>query len=57
MICFGDTDGYELVMSNIMRQVLEAFSTFQYKKVMGGFYRSKYISNTTRKRISKLLKI
>ena len=28
----GDADGYELVIGNIMRQVLEAFSTFQYKK-------------------------
>ena len=28
----GDADEYELVIGNIMRQVLEAFSTFQYKK-------------------------
>ena len=28
----GDATGYNLIIGNIMRQVLEAFSTFQYKK-------------------------
>lgn len=28
----GNTTDYEVVIGNIMRQVLEAFSTFQYKK-------------------------
>lgn len=28
----GDINGYNLIIGNIMRQVLEAFSTFQYKK-------------------------
>ena len=28
----GNAEEYEIVIGNIMRQVLEAFSTFQYKK-------------------------
>lgn len=31
----GDATEYELVIGNIMRQMLEAFSTFQYKKGIG----------------------
>lgn len=29
---FGQKDGYDLVIGNLMRQALEAFSTFEYKK-------------------------
>ena len=28
----GDAEEYEIIIGNIIRQVLEAFSTFQYKK-------------------------
>lgn len=45
----GDADEYELVIGNIMRQVLKHFLHFNTKRYWGGFYRSKYISNTTRK--------
>lgn len=29
----GEAEEYEIIIGNIIRQVLEAFSTFQYKKI------------------------